>query len=146
MSGHPAKSAADRARADENACSAAQISADSVAHAHGMKSPPPMAGERPEAYQRRLVRQWQHFSKTFKAVDLASVSGEALNGISRSIFADAIAASHRPDVPEGQLYERTTRDASGREIRTFYGSPKTWMSDFMSPAGRLTKINVKGHD
>ena len=103
-------------------CAKAQLRADSVAQSHGMRSPPPMSGERPEAYRRRLARQWQHFSKTFKAVDLASVSGEALNGIEKSIYADAVAASHRPDVAEGTLMERQHTDVSRSEEHSLNSS------------------------
>lgn len=130
---------------DEAECAKAQVRADAVFQSHGQRAPAPISGESPLNYRRRLLMPHLRHSKEFGNANLRSVSGALLDGLETRVFADSIAASMRPEVPEGQLLAIDRVDQSGRTITEFHGNPGVWMRQFCSPAGRLTKINLK-HD
>ena len=82
-------------------------------------------------------------SKQFASVNVDELCEPLITPIERSVFADAIAASHdNASVPPDFLREVSTTDATGRRITTFYGQPKTWMSQFSGQRRRLVGIRT----
>jgi hypothetical protein len=131
----------DAERQHEAAMADIQCRADAVSTAWGESAPPPMSGERAMPYRVRLLRRFQRHSKEFSGVDLAKITDPViLDGIERSIYADALAASATPEVAQGYLREMIKTDRSGRQISTFFGEPRTWMQQFAAPARRVTGI------
>ena len=135
--------AADRADLERrNALGAAQAAADAVANHRGERAPPPLSGEDVMAYRRRLLRDWRSASKDFSKVDLWAIpEGPVFDGIEKTIFADAKAAADNIIAPEGQLVPRITQDPSGRQIVSYYGQPKSWMSQFSGYKGSVKSFS-----
>lgn len=143
--GQPTQTAADAdadAEQEEKAALAdAQARCDRVATCCGERSPPPMMGETPDDYRRRLLRPFLRYSKEFKGLDLNTVKGPAFDGIEARVYADAVTASANPEVPPGRLLERHLTDPhSGRKMIEFYGEPIAWMQNYMMPSRKVTKF------
>ena len=114
-----------------NLMRAEQARADVGYAAHGLTAPPPIDGEAPTPYARRLAAGLQRHSATWAAANLHTVAADALGVIAPAIYADAVAAANDPrNVPAGTLREIITTDPSGRKVSTFVGSPSVWMDDF----------------
>lgn len=125
--------------AGKNALVDAQVKADKVASAHGQSAPPPMSGERPMAYRRRLLRPFQAYCDSFKDVDLHAIEDKTVfAGIEAKIYADAAEAGKRPQVVAGTLRERSRKTPSGHTIIDFYGDPRAWMDTFSGQAQAVT--------
>ena len=138
--GEPAPPAADAAKRRAGRLIDAQLRAD-FAHVFGEKAPPPMAGEAPRAYRRRLLREYQHHSGQFKDVDLGTIADpKVFDGIEAAIYADAVKAGATPLAPAGQLREIRRQDESGRTYVTFVGEPATWMRAFAANCRRVVAI------
>jgi hypothetical protein len=121
-----------------------QSAADTACRAWGAAAVPPLHGEQLLDYRRRLMRPLMKHSKEFAAVDLDELREPLLTPIEKSVFADAIRASHdNSSVPADYLREVTTTDHTGRRITNFYGMPKTWMREFSGQRRRL--IGIKTH-
>lgn len=135
-----------KADADPAAYADCQARADSVYAAFGDSAPRPLMGESILAYRTRLARKLQPHSKAWAGVNLSAISDSAAIAVAETqIYADAAAAARTPvDLPNGQMQEIVTTDATGRRISTFRGSPKAWMSEFSAPPQQLVKIN-KGY-
>lgn len=121
--------------------SEAQERCDSVASAFGQNAQPPMAGEHPLRYRRRLLRPFQRHSKQFADINLDAVNDAAvLNGIEASIYADALSAANRPEsYTSGELREVKRKDSTGRVISTFYGN-RSFIREFAAPGRRVSGI------
>jgi hypothetical protein len=85
------------------------------------------------AYRRRLLRPLMSHSENFKALDVgvASIDRKLFDTVEAVVHREAITASRNPlNVVPGYLQQReVVRD--GHTFRTFHGSPKTWMTQFM---------------
>ena len=132
---------ADAERAREAELADVQVFYDAIASSWGESAPPPMSGEQPINYRRRLARRWQRFSKEFTDTDLGTIADPTLRGIEQQIRTDALAASSCP-ASEGDrvLIPRTKRDETGRTITEWFGSPKVWMSSFQGQRRRVIGI------
>jgi hypothetical protein len=123
----------------------AQARADSVAHAWGMRAPPPMQGEATLAYRVRLARHHQQHctEPSFKSLDLAALAATqpaALAGIEARIYADSLAASASPITEDERLIPRTAVDpTTGHRITTFRGR-HTFIYDLKAPTMRVTRF------
>jgi hypothetical protein len=120
-----------------------QSAADTACRAWGAAAVPPLHGEQLLDYRRRLLRPLMKHSKEFAAVDLDELREPLLTPIEKSVFADAIRASHdNSSVPEDYLREVTTTDHTGRRITCFYGQPRSWMNAFAGQRRRLIGIRT----
>jgi len=108
-----------------------QAMADTAYAAFGNRAPAPLMGQSLTGYRNMLLRPLQTHSKTYKDVDLKSVSdSNLLSVIEKHIYADAIAASNSPEiVPEGRLIRIVRKDSVGREIVSYKGSPKVMLKE-----------------
>lgn len=137
------RASAEEEQACRKALVKAQARADDVCHAWGEQAPPPMTGETPLAYRRRLLERHQRLCPEFKDVDLDSITDpKVFDGIESRIYEASVAESEKGFVLPDILRERKKRDDSGRLISTFYGSPSTWMQQFSNQPRRVLRINT----
>ncbi len=107
----------------------AQVRADSVAQMFGTSAPRWVHGETVLQYRRRLLRNFQEHSATWKGVDISQINDSvAIDNIEKQIFADAEHAAKNPVTDgKGSLRAITTTDSAGRRITKFYGDNSvTW--------------------
>lgn len=121
--------------ADHSAFADAQAVADSVYGAFGKQAPRPMNGEDLLAYRKRLMAPMVAHSPEWKSVDVSKFDANAFDVVQKRVYADAMdAAMHPTDVAEGGLRAVTRDPGTGHKITTFYGSPKSWLSDYRLPS------------
>ena len=126
---------------DRDALSRAQARADQVAQMFGDHASPPLSGESPIAYRKRLAAKFQKHSASMKDVRLDSLDGAAFDLMEERIYADAQSVARSPTVAApGRLMPIRETDSAGRTITKFTGDPMAWMGSFMTP-GMVTKIN-----
>lgn len=138
----------DAEQAVRDAQIGAQVKADSAYQSFGQRAPAPQAGESIDRYRRRLARGLQRFAKDgFNKIDIAKLSGDALDAIEGKIYADAIVASSDPGLgaPPGELIERKRMSGAGHTISEFFARDKTqtYIRDFKGPARRVIGFNTK---
>lgn len=123
---------------DRERFAAIQERADPVFQAFNDRAPPPMDGETPTQYQRRLGSKLQGHSPKWAEARLSSVSDEAMLGtILTDIYADSMAAARKGvDIPVGKLRENRQTTAAGHTIVTFDGETDAWTRNF---TGRVTR-------
>lgn len=133
--------------AEAAAMADAQAKADSVYQSFGDAAPRPMIGESLLNYRKRLLKPMMKHSKDFSGVNLDSISDPgAIAAIEGRVFSDSIAVAASPAmIPAGVLMETSRKDATGRTITEFKGSPSAWTNMFKAPKGRLTRINKQVH-
>jgi hypothetical protein len=110
---------------------------------HPDRAPRPMDGETVRAYRVRLLKNFRHNSPDYKDVPIEQIAQlpPAMFDVAESrIYADSVAASACPEVTAGYLREVKRTDASGRQISTFYGEPRTWMSQFAGQTRRVANF------
>jgi 8-oxo-dGTP pyrophosphatase MutT (NUDIX family) len=126
---------------------AAQVRADSVHQAFGDSAGAPrwQAGESLTDYRKRLVTPFKDKSTAWKDVNLGTVTDEAtLANIEKQVFKDAMDVANSPAAAtDGEIQMITTRDETGRQIRTFRGDPKACWAPFMQRGKRVIGINNK---
>jgi predicted DCC family thiol-disulfide oxidoreductase YuxK len=121
--------------ADHAAFADAQAVADSVYGAFGKQAPRPMNGEDLLAYRKRLMAPMVAHSPEWKSVDVSKFDANAFDVVQKRVYADAMdAAMHPTDVADGGLRAVTRDPGTGHKITTFYGSPKSWLSDYRLPS------------
>lgn len=126
--------------ADRDALSIAQARADGVMQLFGKQANPPLAGESPISYRKRLSESLKKYS-AMKEVRMDSLDGSAFDLVEERVYADARTAALSPaEAPTGRLIPMVRRDSAGREITTFAGDPMAWMQHFMS-GGSACRIN-----
>lgn len=107
--------------------------ADSLAQMFGDSATPPLAGETPIEYRKRMAAKFQKFSDSTKGIKVEKLDEASFAVIEDRIFADAQAVAASPDhVPEGKLLAIKSQDAAGRTITQYHGSPKAWLKPFMA--------------
>jgi hypothetical protein len=122
-----------------------QTQADRAATAWGKDAKHPWDGEGITAYRRRVAREHQKHSNSWKDVDLNTLAGQSLRNAVQQIFADSIAASSSPESYPDTLIERHVRDPiSGQKRIEFYGSPSAWTNQFKGGAMRVTAFRTPG--
>ena len=110
--------------------------ADGLGQMFGIEITPPLHGESPVEYRKRLAAKFQKHSQKMAGIRLDSLEGPAFDVIEGQIYADALEAARSPDVQKaGVLIPIERRDSAGRVITTFEGDPMSWMQHFMSPGG-----------
>jgi hypothetical protein len=111
----------------------------------GAHAPPFLNNEKLDQFQRRYIDDMKPHTRNHRDVNPYEVGGSMLPRLLEEVRADAIAEALRPSmVPEGELREVTKTDATGRKIIEWFGSPKTWMSQFAnSTKKRLVGIRTE---
>lgn len=119
-----------------------QARADTVFQAFGDSAPRPLDGEDLGGYRRRLAGVLKTHSPQLKSVNLGAIfDAEAFDFMEGQIYNDAMAAALKPvDLPAGHLREIKTRDVAGRNVSTFVGEPRAWMSSHQGQRRRVTGI------
>lgn len=110
-----------------------QEQADRAFQAFGDRAGPPLDGETPLAYKKRLVGKMQKHSKVWASTRIASIADmDAVGVIADQVYADAIQAARRgADLPAGHLRQIKHEDGHGHTIYTYEGdSPLAWMAQF----------------
>jgi hypothetical protein len=124
----------------------AQARADDVANQWGTAAPRPLDGESTRDYKVRLLNEFRQNSPVWKDVpeaQLARLPDEVFDRAENQIYADSMAASAHPIVPEGELrtiVRPMKNDLTGRKEIVHFGRPSAWMSQFAHPR-RHVKIN-----
>lgn len=129
-------------RDDQDALASAQARGDSVAAMFGERVPPPLAGEDPTSYRRRLAQRFQKHSADYKDVDLSGINATILQAVEPKIYADAQAEGKKTNGSKvGVLIPVTTRE-HGREVTRYTGDPLAWMAPFMrgGTTGRFNRM------
>jgi hypothetical protein len=118
---------------DENEINATQLDYDPLFRMHRPTgAPPPLERENATAYRRRLAEALQQHAPNCKDFNIRHSTGTAFDALEKQIKADALSESlHPTDIPEGELKQVTRYDQAGRPSYYFYGSPSSWMRNFM---------------
>lgn len=125
---------------DRDALARAQMRADSIAGLFGQRASPPIAGETPVEYRRRLAGDFKQHSAMFKDKALSGFDSDVLGFAEERIYADAAAAARAPGrASGGTLIPIRSVDEAGRTITSWTGDNGAWMSVFMTP-GRVGRI------
>ena len=106
----------------------AQARFDSVAAALGDSAGPPVLGERPLEYRRRLAGKLATHSGRFKNSRFDSAEAAVLDVIEPLLHADAVQAA-RNSAGIGKTIQVVSRE-DGRDITRTYGDPLAWMRHF----------------
>jgi 8-oxo-dGTP pyrophosphatase MutT (NUDIX family) len=126
--------------AERDELSRVQGRADRLAHMFGDSVSPPLHGESPIAYRKRLAAKFQKHSEVMKDEKLDGLSERAFAVVEDRIYADAQAAARSPaKQPQGRLLPHTDH-STGRPITTYTGDPNAWMQHFKAP-GYIGRIN-----
>jgi hypothetical protein len=118
-------------------CREAQARADRVAQQFGDSAPPPLMGELPEQYRRRLISAYARYSKAWRGTDLTPLAGKALDTVEVQVYADAMQEARQPTsltLNPGELVERVVTDDAGRRTRRFFGDPEACWGAFKMPS------------
>ncbi len=124
----------------------AQRRCDRVASAFSTDAPRPLDGETLRAYRVRLLQSYVHNSPDWKDLPhevWSKLPTSVFNKMEDRVYADSLAASACPHVPDGELFKKTERDQSGRLITTWFGQPRAWMSQFSCQPRRV--VGIRNH-
>ena len=118
---------------DRDELARVQQRSEGLAQMFGDSISPPLAGETPIEYRKRMAGKFQRYSDSTKGIKLDALDDASFGVIEERIFADAQAAAHNPDAPpEGRLIAIKTQDGAGRTITKYHGDPKAWLKPFMA--------------
>lgn len=110
-----------------------QKRADSLAQMFGDSITPPLAGETPIEYRKRMAAKFQKYSDSTKGIQIEKLDSASFNVIEDRIYTDAQSASTAAEaMPAGRLFPVHSTDRAGRTITKYHGDPKAWMAPFMA--------------
>jgi hypothetical protein len=119
----------------------ARAKLDEALYSFNRSAPRPFMDENAELYRKRTLPMVQEHAPNFRNIKVEDARGSAFDLLERQIYEDAHReARHPTQIPEGELREVRRKDASGREMKEFFGSPSAWLSDFSYPKKRLVGI------
>jgi len=131
----------DDTPAERSIKSDAQARADSAYNQLGLQAPPPMLGERSEAYRRRLLKGVQKHSPDWSGIDLNALRDDTLKIAETRIYADAqIAARNPQDLPEEGLIQIPLRDPVTGLVRYEFRGRNTFIKALKRPSSRVTGV------
>lgn len=126
---------------DREELSRVQMRADSLGQMYGESITPPLHGEKPIDYRKRLAAKFAKHSPTMKDVRLDSLDGAAFDLVEREIYADAQTAARAPaNLPNGRLIPIVRKDSTGRQITEYEGDIAVPFAAFQS-GGMTVRIN-----
>jgi hypothetical protein len=124
--------------ADRDELAKTQARADSLAQMFGDSVTPPLAGETPIEYRRRMAAKFQKHSAGVKNVKLDALDAESFGVIEGLIYSDAQAAAMKPGSPvKGRLIAIKSTDEAGRTITRYQGDMDAWLAPFKAPGMRV---------
>ena len=136
-----------RTHDEDNAVVAAFERAAAVFELHGERAPRDLAGEKPEAYRRRLLKNAQELlpdSSTYKRITPdATCIDPGLSLVEAAVFAEIVNEAKHPtrnDAARPALVGVSTRDAQGRTRTEYFGSSRAGLGAFVSTATFIGKI------
>jgi hypothetical protein len=104
-------------------------------------APTPFLEEDGRQYEDRVIPTLQQFTPGYENVKVDALYRENRELVVKQIYDAAAAEAYRPTkIPEGQLVERTRRDAAGRPSYEYFGSPSAWLDHFSIPKKRVVSI------
>lgn len=124
----------------------AQTRADSVMAQLGGRASPPIAGETPLEYRRRMLRDIAPYAPQFKNSRFGSLDHASVEVIEPRVYADATNAAHAAaDARPGVLVPFEERDVSGRLITKFHGDIAAFLAPFTlnGQSGRINRFPGK---
>lgn len=126
---------------DRDELARVQARADSVMQMFGDSATPPLHGESPIEYRRRMAAKLQKHSTDMKDAKLDSIEGAMFKIAEDKIYADAQMAANSPAaIRPGVLIPHVSTDEAGRRITRFSGDMNAWMAPFKA-TGAAFKIN-----
>lgn len=134
----------ERADADINVMTGIQARADAAFRAHGVTTGAPrfLNGEDALGYRRRLAREHQAHSTTWKEADLGVLNDAVLTIAENAIYADSLAVAADPTThAAGGLRMVRGETPTGHKEIKFYGQPKDWMGRFAGSQRFVNKLN-----
>lgn len=136
------RAVAGPSREDEDSILATQARYDGVAQLFGQSAPRALAGERPLAYRKRLAKDFQSYSDTWKSINLSPLEKEAFDVAEAQILDQAKRHAYSAEsVPANTLQEIKSRDETGRVITTFKGDADACWGHFKAPVRRVSAFN-----
>jgi hypothetical protein len=122
-SAKPATKTLEQERAENQERVQAQVRADQACVAFGERAPPPMQGETPLAYRKRLLRPYRKYSPDYKEIDVDTVNDAAMFAvIEQRVYADAIkAAENCEHLADDGPHPVIRTDETGRRIIEWRG-------------------------
>jgi hypothetical protein len=108
-------------------------------------TPRPFPDEDATSYENRALPSLQQcLNGELKDVKIHQVHGKARDVLVDQIYNAAAREARNPtNIPEGELREVKTADATGRVSSEFYGDVKAWLNDFHSGKRRLVGIRTE---
>lgn len=132
---------------DRDALASTQARADGIAGLFGKRALPPIPGEKPIEYRRRIANDFKQHSAKFKDKSLASLDADMLGMVEEQIYNDAAAAARSPERAgaAGTLIPIREPDEAGRMITRYVGDNLAWMQFFMQPSrvGRFVEPRAR---
>lgn len=126
--------------ADRNALGLAQSRADSVAAMFGDRAPPPIPGETPLDYRKRMLKRFQKHSPTFAQTRFDGFDLSTVESVEDRVYADAHASAKKPgEASAGVLIPVVTREG-GRDVTRFHGDIGAFMAPFVPQEMQLAQI------
>ena len=128
--------------AEKDELAALQSRFDSLAARFGETVQPPLLGETPTSYHRRLISRFQKHSERCKNVRLDSLDVQSFPIIADQIYADAqSAASNASMLPSGGLRSETFTDFAGRKCTRYFGDIKSAFAPWVQKTLKV-KLNT----
>lgn len=142
LEGTMKKFSRETSAADQDALASTQSRADSVAAMFGDRAPPPVAGEEPIAYRRRMLGRFQRHSPRFKDTRFDSYDANTMGLVEDQVYADAVSSARTTtEVRGGVLIPYVEKGYGGREITRFYGDIGAFMEPFVPQQAQIVKLN-----
>ena len=136
----------EQARADSERCREFQVKYDDAFRGFGVATPPPVEGERPGAYRKRLYEHLRrrlpsgHDLATTRADD---IPGSAATNFERMMLEAAMSEALRPSAEnlprDGSLVRRERTDDMGTRTVEWLGR-RSFIADMGRPGGRVVRF------
>lgn len=128
--------------ADKDELASIQSRFDSLAARFGETIQPPLLGETPTSYHRRLISRFQKHSERCKNVRLDSLDAQSFPIIADQIYADAQSAASSASLsPSGGLRAETFTDFAGRKCTRYFGDIKSAFAPWVQKTLKV-KLNT----
>jgi len=128
--------------ADKDELASIQSRFDSLAARFGETIQPPLLGETPSSYHRRIISRFQKHSERCKNVKLDSLDSQSFPIIADQIYADAQSAASSASLsPSGGLRAETFTDFAGRKCTRYFGDIKSAFAPWVQKTLKV-KLNT----
>jgi len=128
--------------ADKDELASIQSRFDSLAARFGETIQPPLLGEKPSSYHRRIISRFQKYSDRCKNVKLDSLDSQSFPIIADQIYADAQSAASSASLsPSGGLRAETFTDFAGRKCTRYFGDIKSAFAPWVQKTLKV-KLNT----